>query len=286
MNWILQNIRECIMNFIDGIFEMIALAVNTIFVSGAELAEHEDLVGAYMVVGLIAFSLVSLVVMKQIFSIYIMETDGDPDSNPLDLLTKAAIAIALISCNAAIYSTMLNFATTFGNELFSSLEPVDIVGSIRTAREELFAMQDMANQLISPFFVLIYLVGTTVLCIKAGIRGAELCLMKILFPFFCCDIISSRRERWNAFFTSYLVTMVGYTLQILCFRLSGNQFSRYCGGEGGMERSMFAYAFLYLAIKAPKWLEKFIYTSGLGQSVGGGARSAAFMLPNLLRMIK
>lgn len=288
VNWILKNACESLVNVIDGVFESVTLAVNDVFTAAALFASTDTaILGICIATGLVAFSLLILFIMKQVFATYIMETDGDPDSDPLDLLMKASIVIALISCSGFIYEWILTMATTFGDELFSSLGDIQV-----ELENEIFNILNLlknvatSDLVIMCIFTLIYIIGIVILCIKGGLRGAELCLMKILFPFFALDIITPRRERWNAFFTSYLVTMFGYTLQILCFRLSSNRFCSYAAHGFQWYDILTAFAFLYLAIKAPKWLEKFVYTSGIGQTVSGGARSAAIMLPSVLRMIK
>lgn len=102
--------------------------------------------------------------------------------------------------------------------------------------------------------------------------------MKILFPFMAVDLISQNRERWNAFLTSFMVTIFGYIPQLICFRVSCAQMM----APQKIQDIMIGFTMIILAIKTPKWLEKFCYKSGITQTASSGLRTMAFVAPRFI----
>lgn len=293
MNWILKNFMESIYDVLDGFFETFNVFLNDLFNVAVTTVNKGQFTGIFALLDGIALVLIAVIVCKQYFSTYILETDGDPDSDPINLVERTVIAIALIVNGGYIFKLLTDTALTFGNELITNVTkpPIDNPAySLFNILEDSF---NQASQVVLLLFVIVYLIGTLILCFKAGLRAVELMFMKALFPLFCCDFVTSRRERFNAFMTSYLVTIFGYTFQIMFFRLSGAFCSAYMmkvDAENimpsltNMVNLMIAFGCLWFAIKTPKWLEKYVYTSGLGQTLGNGARTAAFMGPSMVRM--
>lgn len=279
MNWILKNVMESVANVLEELTEEIMQMVNEVFLSAGSIGDTSMISNITGITTGLSLTLLGAMVSKQIFSTYILETDGDPESDPLTLLTRAAIAVALICCNGIIFNLLLDMATAFGNSIIVGVDQMDLESSLANA-----IFNITSGRAVIMIFVLVFVICLIILCVKGGIRGAELALMKILFPLFCLDIIKTSREKWNAFFTTYLITFFGYTLQILSLRISCQYFNTYATSGG--TNILWSLAWLFLALKAPKWLEKFCYSSGMGQSVSGAGRSAMYMMPSIMKGMK
>lgn len=290
MNWMIKNFFESTGNLIDGMLGYLTFAINEIFQAGAAFANEGYIQSACNVTTLMATSLLALVVIKQIYNTYIMETDGDPDSDPLDILERAAISLAMITCHDFIYRQLTTFSDKFFNDLNNSIngtiEKDPIAKLVVTLAE--FVSSPIASVIegVKIVFILFFVVGVIFLCVKGGIRGGQLCFMKILFPLFCCDFVTTKRERWANFSLSYVVTIVGYVFQLFLFRLSAHQFAQFCEMADAFTSLFTSFGFLYLSIKTPEFLKKYVYSSGVGQTVSGGARTAAFSVPSILRYLK
>lgn len=267
-NWVTKNISEFLTETLQSFIDFVADGINGLFVFAAEAGESGIVNDACAVATGIAITLVLLMTLKQIFSIYVMETDGDADANPLQLIMKASQAIALISCNAYVFNLLNRLANAFSDELLQGVDVQSIVPLVAEA-----AYMVTTGMVALPLFLMLLLILVIIMGIKAGIRGAELALMKILFPFFCVDLLSINREKWDSFAASYLVTFFGYTLQIFCVKIFITSFT------GGKTLSSYAVslAWMYMSIKTPEWLQKYTYTSGLRGVVGGGVRNAAML---------
>lgn len=264
-NWIGNNICEWLEEVCNDMLSIIFNILNGLFGEGENLITETAINSAAIITGDISVIIISIVVLKNVFSIYILETDGDAEQDPLQQLVKAAVAVALIQSSTYLFNWSLNIANIFTKELNGSTQmELDTVNFFAP-------MLNIVSSInVYTIALVIFVIGSIFLIIKAFIRGGELALMKVLFPIFCCDLLTSSRERFNAFITSFVVTTVGYSIQLLCFRLSMNTFANAID----IMQLPIAYTWLYLSIKAPKWLEKYAYSSGLGGLARTGASSA------------
>lgn len=274
MNWITKNICEFLTEMAQNFIDFVSDGINALFELAVNACNTSEISGAVGVTSGVAVTLVIAMVLKQILTVYVLETDGDPDSDPLQLLVKAAEAIALISCNGMIFDLLLRMSTALTADIVGSVNLTGVTGVIRNAIGSM-----TTGNVILPLFMIFIIICVIILGIKAGIRGVELSLMKIAFPFFCVDLIGTGRERWNNFFASYLVTFFGYTLQVFCVRVFITAFS---GGETLASYAV-AMGWLYMAIKVPEWLQKYVYSTGIGRGIGGGVRMLPFAVMQMKR---
>lgn len=264
MNWLTKQVCEFLSDLLGDFIVKFENAIVNIFENGADFAQKSEVVGASKAVTLIAATLVVVMVAKEIISTYILEMDGDPDGDPFQLVVKASKALCLICCNEYIFDNVNLYSSTFIKDLNISVKPEKIFDSIDDFLKVITKITDP----IIVIFVVIYAAFFVVLTIKAAIRGVELALMKILWSIFALDVITVSGERWNNFFTTYMVTFFGYGGQLLCFSLSIACFTR--GLTGNYEELLYAAACMFFALNAPKFLEKFAYSSGLSKVARGG----------------
>lgn len=277
MSFFLKNIGEAIADFITGFLEFFGNFITDIFETIAELNLNESMVtNAAKFTSGFALALVSLMAAKYFFSIYVLETDGDSDSDPLDILVRASQAIAIISCNTWIFTTFMGFSKAFTRDLITSTGTVDVevtvLGFVTTLAASLTPMSMCVLIIIS-----VLVIGLFAFCITAGIRGAELALMKILFPIFAVDLMTTNRERWNAFITTYAITFLSYSLQLLCYTMFCANLVKLDLGQMN-KNYILTFGWFILMFKTPKWLERFCYSSGIKSFTGGIARSIPYLL--------
>ena len=212
---------------------------------------------------------------KHIVTTYMLETDGDKDMNPLQFLVKSSISTAVIQSS--------NFIFTYANKL-SVLACKYIVGDTS------FTVADLNNndnvtlligtKLVGGIYNCIFFVSTMIIIIKSVLRVAELVAMKVLLPLFSCDIMTASRKRWNTFIFSMFVTVFGYIIQVLMMNL-GFRLYMYTENKYSL---ILALGILIFAIKAPKFLERYIYATGIGQSAGRFGQTAMYLMPQILRL--
>lgn len=274
-NFFLNNFVDAISEFLTETIEWMMDSVLTVIQLGEKVALGNELSfvnDAFLLMQGIGTVLLCCMVGKQVITTYITETDGDPDTEPTQLLVKFSMAMAYIWASGAVMQILIGWSATLRGEMLGTVT-MEIKNSL-TGVIEMFSSPIMGN-----IIILIYVIGILVFSFKAAIRGAELVLMKILLPIFACDVVTTSRERWNAFSFAILITIFGYVFQVFLFNISLTMIPKIVEPL----YSFSAGAFLYLAIKTPEWLNKFCYSSGLGQIAGRGASSAPYLLMSVMR---
>lgn len=289
MNWLTESITNFVADIFNQIMEAVNNEINQAFQLATRVAASDPIIGAADAATVLAGMLVGVMAIKHILSIYILETEGDADADPMQLIVKCAQTMAVIFTSGLVYDFMADFAGNIFSFIMNAaeLETKFTIGEAIQSACMALGEGTFLNTIMS----IVLLVGIILLLIKAGIRGVELSLMRILYPVMAIDLMSTGREKWSAFFTSYCVVFFGYTIQVLSWHLSlcfmfGTSGFGGIAGEGTFLALCFSMAFLFFAIKAPKWLEKFIYSSGFGSLMAGGARTAGVAVgPMLMRTL-
>ena len=91
MNWITENICSALSDLITSIINLFGEMVNNIFYQIVEFNnKNAYAIGANKFFILLALSLAALMVVKQVLSGYILETDHDPEADPFNLIVRTA----------------------------------------------------------------------------------------------------------------------------------------------------------------------------------------------------
>lgn len=289
-NWILKNILGACAEFFRQVLSAFGDAIDGVFVKVAEVnhtmtAGITDFTLAFSIFFIIAISL------KHYFSVYVMETEGDPDADPLDIFVRASQAVAVAVCSDSIFEIFMDFSSVFVKDAtaFTANNLPEGVSTTNNISTSLDLLLSVPNNLIGiPAVVILVtismIIAIVIVVIMAGIRGAELMLFRMLFPLFAADLVTTQRERWNGFFTSYVVTWVSYGIQIMCYKMFAITLTSFIAVDMGSFWVMFALCmgWLVLMLRAPRWLEKFAYSSG----IANGMRSSIYMVGYGMRMKK
>jgi hypothetical protein len=223
----------------------------------------------------IGSALVVLFVLYKLFDVYIFENSGDSDADPLDLIVKGSFAMAVIQSNETIFEVLRDLSKEFADDLS---EGAHLTDDFQTGIKALLRRGADVSGTANIIIAVILVVAVIAVLIKMSIRGAELMLMKILFPIFASDIVSTNSEKWSSFFASYLVLFFGYSIQLFCFDMFVSSFATLTFSENldfheGTVTWMLLGGWLLMSIKAPKWLDRYTYSSGVGHTMGSTAKS-------------
>lgn len=271
MNWATEVVLNICNDFLQDVVNVITGFVQNFYASAENMVQDKVIENAATAVSGVVILLTILVVSKNLFTTYVAQTDGDADADPLQMLVKAAQTLAVTGISAVMTDKFLSYSRHFTDFLTSNVK-VDMDG---------FDVMLGALITMSPIGMLVSSIITIMIIIflvRGAIRGAELCLMKILLPIFSIDLLTVSHERWNAFITSYLITLFGYSLQLLCFRVAITKMT----SPSDFSALLIAVGFMYMAIKSPSWLEKFCYSSGLSRTATAGAQSLVYILPRFI----
>lgn len=223
----------------------------------------------------IAVTMIVLICSKRYFDVYVMESAGDPDADPMDIIVNGTKAIAITTNASWIFGTIINFSSSIASLSIQTLgENTDWSADINDVLLSLIA--NIASQgFLWLILLLILIIGICVFFIVAMLRAAELMLMYILMPIFCIDLCFNSPDRFKNFMTNLCVTSFYYILQLICFYMFSQSFiSMLTGVRPDSEIGTAGFgvlAWMIATLKSPKWLEKFAYSTGLGGAVKHGA---------------
>lgn len=237
----------------------------------------------------ISIALVSLYVIKQGIDIYMLQIEGDPDADPLEMVTRVSVTVATIMCSQWVIDFLIDVSRDFTNEMTRFVLPNTT--SISESIVNYLNTNAMAMTGAAIFQVLIGIaigICNWLFLFKAAKRGTELMLFKVVVPIFAIDNLNTSRERWNNIKNELLVCMFGYSIQVLCYFIFIFLWAGIMDPVVGINLIyLFAcFGWMGFVMSAPVWLKKFVYSSGVGNATKGGARSVAYILPSILRAAK
>ena len=295
MNWLLKLITDAMMDFMLGTIEMFQTFFNNIFDVIWEINEKLHLAKLSNYIVVLAISYVTFLILKSALCIYVFETEGDSDSDPLEFWTRSSVSVTLIYCGSYIISKLVQLASIISKEVTNKISGLD---TSSTKKGESFAeklkkvIEDCYDgslfkvQAVSSVFtiiLLVLLVSLVIFLFQAAKRGAELLAFQLLLPIVATDCITTNREKWNAFFQEVVICIFGYIIQMAAFSIFSYLFVQGANNPTQLlEYILASIGWLLLVISTPKWLGKFLYTSGVSNGIKSGARSAIYVVPQLL----
>lgn len=220
MSWITENIINFITDLVGGAIEFLGDIINNIFFTIVQYAVESPYgINAQKVMVSMGFALLALNVVKIVTSGYLLETDYDPDAEPLDLVVRIAEATAVISCSGWIFDYVLQLSKDFASDLIDS---TGVTGYSQQTKALLDPSIYGGSLSLSTYviFICLILIAVIVFTVVSGLRGGELIAMKLFLPIFAIDLLSTNRERWNNFFLGYLMAFFTYAIQILFYTIA------------------------------------------------------------------
>jgi len=281
-SWIFKQLTLLMCDAISGLMDFFGNLMSDMFSVIAILSNTNEVKAVLVFTSVLGLVLLAVKGSSQIVGVYGLEMSGDPDLPPGEMLVRIAVAVAVICSNVWIFDMLLYFSNVLARDLTSSADSQAVWKSVSEVSAAT-ALNVTAAGGILIIMLLIIAVSVIIYVFMAGIRGAELTLMKILLPIFAMDILTTNREKFNAFLMDYIITFVSYSIQLLCFRLFSVFFTSIAATDFvEMPAMMIVCAgWVVLMFKVPKWLQKYAYSTGIGRAAGAGIR----MIPYMMRKV-
>ena len=271
--WPFNKIQEwfegVVTDIINGIISLVELA----FGSGNSIMNDSLMTRTFYATQGAALLLVILLSLRQIINIYLLETDGDAESDPIQVLVRNSKATLIISAGGLITNVAVRWAD-------------DLCSYVTGASSYSLSFQGIAATLIANIasggwfaiiFIGLFAILLFIYAIIALIRGVELGMIKIILPIMACDLTGIKQEKWNNFVGAFLVVAFGYIIQVALLKLAMTY-----GIQGDVLSLLKSIVCMYFGVSTPHWLEKFTYSSGLKNT----ARSGAYMAMMLGRGLR
>lgn len=278
MDFLTKAIVKFIGNTLLGFVASITNLTREIFESSTkEFLEYSTIQRIHNFFLGISIFLIIFFAIKRYFDVYIMETGGDPDADPVDILVNATKAIAISISSSWIFATFINFTISIAKNVAEIIKSQDKFGATISSSIKAIMKNGMAGGATWMWYMLGLVIGITIFFIIGFMRAIDLMLMYIITPFFCVDLVNTKHERFDGFLTNLIVTALYYILQLICFSMFTQSMLGVLTGftpDNGIGASgLKVLAWLIAAIKSPKWLDKFVYSTGLGDKVNRGVSS-------------
>ncbi|MGK9250239.1 conjugal transfer protein TrbL family protein [Paenibacillus humicus] len=216
--------------------------------TGANLLE--DL---YEIVFSFGVALMVLKFLKKGFDIYVLWTDGDPDEEPLFLLTNFFRAMAVAVCFPTIYTWLGSMVEDLTNRLLG------VIGQSTQYNWQLWVNALESAGLVTAVFGLIFIVCFFILYFQFLMRGLEMFILRVGIPLACAGLLDNDKGVFRAYAQKFTQSMLAVVIQIALAKL----------GVGLMLQNhvFWGMACMMLAIRTPRFLSDFLITTGGGGGV-------------------
>ena len=178
-----------------------------------------------------AIALLILKFVQKGFSIYILQSDGDPDHDPIHILTGFCQAVAISVTFLGLYTSLVNIFETFTKAILTA---IGSKGEIEAIKDQ-FLLTLFGNGITTVLLLIIFLIIIFLIYIQIIKNGAELMVLKFAIPL--------------------LSLQMGFTctLQIILLRLA---MALLLTGH-----VIWSVAFGSLALKGPKLIQDYLFAN-------------------------
>lgn len=271
MSWISENICALLTDLLSAVIDSYGTFISNIFFSFVKVAsENTYYKNGQMLFVLLGFSLIGLMTAKIVSSGYMLETAYDSEEDPFNLLIRIAQATAIISSAGWMFSFGLQMSKDLCTDLIGSTAVTGFDGQTRALLDVIKTNSGPQPNLAFIGMILIILISFIIFTIMSGLRAGELLVMNLCLPIFAVDLLTNSREIWNNYFMGYIFAFFSYAIQSLFFMIS---MKNYLSATYTDQKYMLsALIWIIVAIKAPQFIEKFLYKTGVSNAASSGLR--------------
>ena len=134
-----------------------------------------------------AIALLILKFVQKGFSIYILQSDGDPDHDPIHILTGFCQAVAISVTFLGLYTPLVNIFETFTKAILTA---IGSKGEIEAIKDQ-FLLTLFGNGITTVLLLIIFLIIIFLIYIQIIKNGAELMVLKFAIPLLSVGLMDS-----------------------------------------------------------------------------------------------
>lgn len=217
-------------------------------------------------------SLIILKFLKKGFECYVMWTDGDPDSEPIQLIIRFVQAIAVAVCFPVMYGWLADITEKLTNQLITA------IGASTNYDWQAWVNGLSSAGLVTAIFGLVFVICYFILYFQFLMRGVEIMILRIGLPLACTGLLDNDKGAFKTYLTKFFQSTVAVMVQISLCKLGVGMMMNV-----GINLNVFwGIACLVLAIKTPRFLSEFMVPTG----GGGGMVNNIYHSVRLVGMAK
>ncbi|WP_124099910.1 conjugal transfer protein TrbL family protein [Ruminococcus sp. Marseille-P6503] len=233
----------------------------------------------------IGISLLMLLFLVKGFQTYVLYTDGDAESDPINFLTLFVKGLVVAVCGNTILSWFADIVINLSDSALTAVENALGSDAVWQGLVDEFGVwtEDLIGDLLFGFiFVAIFAVLFWILYFKCLSNGIELWILKIALPICSIGLINSDKGIFKNYVMSVSKVMVTILVQITLTQLG---FSILIAGDNNDNLflgSVLGIACLITALRSPKMLGEFMIPS----QGGGNLLMKAYYSSSMIRSVR
>lgn len=215
-------------------------------------------------------SLIILCFLKKGFECYVMWTDGDPDTEPINLIIRFIEAIAVAVCFPILYSWLAEITQNLTDELLVA------IGASTNYDWQTWVNGISSLGIVTAIFGLIFIICYFILYFQFLMRGLEIMILRVGMPMACVGLLDNNKGVFAEYTKMFFKSMLTVMIQICLCKLGVGMMLNI-----GVNMNIFwGIACMVLAIKTPSFISQFIVP---GES--GGASGAINNVYHSVRLV-
>ena len=213
-------------------------------------------------------SLIVLKFLKRAFDSYVLWQDGDPDADPINLVTKFLRAIVIAVSFPTLYDWMAKVTEDMTNQILNSLS-----GSLSDSiANSVMAMASL--NLFNAIVSLVFFICFFFLYLQFLMRGMEILILRMGVPIACTGLMENDKGVFGPYIKKFFQSTLTVVVQISLAKMSvGLMINAHV---------FWGIAAMMLALKTPKFLQEFMITT----SAGGSPMNTVYHTTRLVQMAK
>ena len=215
-------------------------------------------------------SLIVLKFLKKGFDIYVGWSDGDPDLDPLNLVTNFLRAMVVALCFPILYDALIKATSDLIDQTIMVIDQLTNQQSIID-----IIVNIISNSIFMALAGLIMVILYLILWVQFMMRGIEMMVMRIGVPIACVGLIDNDKGIFAPYMKKFFMNAATVLIQITLIKLSltvmimGNPF--------------YSLAMVFVAMRTPKFLQEFMVQMG---GAGGSIINTVYHTSRLIQMAK
>lgn len=216
----------------------------------------------------LGISMILVKFLKKGFECYVGWSEGDPDSDPVQLVVGFIKAIAVAVCFPVLYGFLAEGVTEITDLVITA------VGDATALSLSSLIAGLIGQGLIAAIIMLVFFVMLFVLWIQFLGRGLEIAVLRIGMPWACMGLIDSDKGVFGTYIKRLFQSVFTVIVQIALVKLSIGMMLNNHG--------FWAIACIMMSFKTPKLLQDFLMSYGPSPAIGQAARGIGVVVRKLV----
>lgn len=221
----------------------------------------------YQVFFALGISMIVIKFLKRGFECYVGWSEGDPDSDPMQLVVNFIKAIAVAVCFPILYGWLADGVTEVTDQLITVIGDTTIT-SLSSVISSLTGLGLSMILVGLVFFIMLF-----ILWVQFMGRGLEIVVLRCGMPWACMGLIDSDKGVFGTYIKRLFQSVLTVIVQVSLVKLG---IGMMLNGHG-----FWAIACLMMSMKTPKLLQDFLMSYGPGGGLNSAAQGAGLIIRKL-----